>query len=374
MLSVEQKQIQEAARRFSEKRLAPNAALWDERESMDLGVLRDAAAMGFASINVATDHGGLQLGRLDAALIFEELSAGCVASAAFLSIQNAVTQLVARHGSGEMIDKWLGRLMTLESFGSYCLTEPSAGSDVTALSTRASLDGDHYVLSGVKQFISGAGISDVYLVIARTSAEEISCFLVEKGCPGLTFGRPERKLGWRAQQTAQVILDHCRVPVHHRVGSEGDGVKIVMEALSGARLNIAACSLGPAKAALNAAIRYAQQRRQFNRPLIEMPTIQDLLARMATSVTASRLLVHSAAAALDGGNPDALMLCAMAKWQATETGYAVVDDALQIHGGYGYMRDLPFERWLRDLRAHKIVEGTNEIMRLIVYRELRQLA
>jgi alkylation response protein AidB-like acyl-CoA dehydrogenase len=374
-LTDEQQAIQDLARRFAAERLAPEAAAWDENEHFPVAALREAAGLGFASINVATDVGGGGLGRLESAIVFEELSQGCVSTAAYLAIHNAVCWIVDRFGTSDQRRQWLPALTAMDLLGSYCLTEPGAGSDAASLQTVARLAGDEYVLTGTKQFISGAGASDVYLVMARTAPGPfgISCLLVEKDRPGLGIGRPESKMGWRSQPTAQIVFDDCRVPAGNRIGGEGDGLSMAIEALNGSRINIAACSLGPAAAALRAATLYAGERRQFDRPIIEFQATQMKLADMATSLFSSRLVVHEAARALDRGAGDAAMLCAMAKILASESAYRIVDQALQIHGGYGYMRSLPFERWLRDLRAHQILEGTSEIMRLIVCRELRRL-
>jgi alkylation response protein AidB-like acyl-CoA dehydrogenase len=372
-LSEEQRAIQETARDFAEREFAPNAARWDEECIFPVDALRAAAALGFAGIYVGEDMGGAGLARLDAAIIFEELATGCVSTAAYLSIHNMAAWMIDRFGSKAQRQRFLPKLVSMGHFASYCLTEPGAGSDAASLRTRAVRDGDHYVLNGTKAFISGAGASDIYVAMVRTGGEGpggVSCVVVEKEAPGLSFGKREKKLGWNSQPTAMVLFENCRVPVANRLGEEGDGFKIAMMGLDGGRLNIAACSLGGARACLEAARDYMGVREQFGKKLAEFQALQFKLADMATDLDAARLMVHRAAAHLDAGHPEATLHCAMAKRFATDVGFRVCNDALQLHGGYGYIRDLPIERHLRDVRVHQILEGTNEIMRVIIARHL----
>jgi len=372
-LSEEQRLVQKTARDFAASQLAPFAAKWDEEEIFPVPTMREAAALGFAGIYVKADVGGSELTRLDAALIFEELSAGCTATAAYISIHNMASWMIDRFGNDEQRRKWLPKLTTMEHVASYCLTEPSSGSDAAALKTKAVPDGDHYVLNGAKAFISGAGVSDVYVCMVRTGGEGpkgISCIVVEKGTKGLSFGKNERKMGWRSQPTAQVIFEDCRVPIANRIGGEGDGFRIAMMGLDGGRINIGACSLGTARAALDQALRYVGERKQFGKQLSEFQALQFKLADMATDLEAARLMIWNAAAALDRRDPRATMLCAMAKRFASDHASQIANDALQLHGGYGYLKDFPLERHVRDLRVHQILEGTNEIMRVIIAREM----
>lgn len=372
-LSQDQRLIQETARQFSADRFAPNAEKWDAESIFPEDELRAAAGLGFAGIYVGDDVGGSGMTRLDAAIIFEELAAGCTSTAAYISIHNMASWMIDRFGNDEQRCKWLPKLTAMEHFASYCLTEPGAGSDAAALRTRATLDGDHYVLNGSKAFISGGGRSDIYVVMARTSddgARGISTFVVEAGTPGLSFGAQEKKMGWKSQPTSAVNFDNCRIPATHRLGAEGDGFKIAMMGLDGGRLNIGACSLGAARRCLDEARWYLRDRKQFGKPLASFQALQFKIADMATELEAARLLLHKAAAKLDAKAPDATMLCAMAKRLATDTGFNVVNEALQLFGGYGYLRDYPIERFLRDVRVHQILEGTNEIMRVIVARKL----
>jgi alkylation response protein AidB-like acyl-CoA dehydrogenase len=372
-LSEDQVAIQDAARAFAEAELAPHSARWDEDKYFPVEVMRKAAELGFAGIYVQEDVGGSALSRLDAALIFEELSRGDVSTAAFISIHNMASWMVDRFGSDALRRAYLPRLTSMELIASYCLTEPGSGSDAAALRTTARRDGDDYVLNGAKAFISGAGVSDVYVVMARTGADGpkgVSTFVVEKGTPGLSFGANERKMGWNSQPTAMVLFDDCRVPEKNRVGKEGDGFRFAMTGLDGGRLNIAACSLGGAGLALDTAMAYVEQRKQFGKRLGEFQAVQFKLADMATDLEAARLMVRSAADALDKKHPRATQLCAMAKRLATDTGFDVANQALQLHGGYGYLKDYPLERIVRDLRVHQILEGTNEIMRVITAREM----
>jgi alkylation response protein AidB-like acyl-CoA dehydrogenase len=372
-LTEDQIAFQAAARDYAAGQLAPHAAAWDEAKHFPVAALRQAAELGFAAIYVGDEHGGSALGRLDAALIFEELAAADPSTAAYLSIHNMVAWMVDRFGSAEQRARYLPTLVTMEKLGSYCLTEPGAGSDAANLATKAIRDGDDYVLNGSKAFISGGGATDLYAVMVRTGGpgpKGISCVLVEKGTPGLGFGKAEHKLGWNSQPTAMVNFEDCRVPVANRLGEEGDGFKIAMMGLDGGRINIAACSLGGARACIEAATEHLKTRRQFGRALAEFQGLQFKLADMATELEAARLMVHRAAHALDHQAEDRTMRCAMAKRYATDVCFRIVDDALQLHGGYGYIKEYPIERYLRDLRVHRILEGTNEIMRVIIARKL----
>jgi alkylation response protein AidB-like acyl-CoA dehydrogenase len=372
-LSDEQRAFQETARTFAREEWAPHAALWDERQEFPVGALRRAAALGFAAIYVREEFGGSGLGRIDAAILFEELAAACVSTAAYLSIHNMVSWMIDRFGNAQQRARFLPKLTTMEHFASYCLTEPGSGSDAAALATRAVRDGDEYVLNGTKAFISGGGASDIYAAMVRTGGEGphgISCVVVENGTPGLSFGKKENKLGWNSQPTAMVIFEDCRVPIKNRLGAEGDGFKIAMMGLDGGRLNIAACSLGGARACLEAARAHLQERRQFGRALAQFQALQFKLADMATELDAARLMVWRGAASLDNADPLAVMHCAMAKRFATDAGFRICNEALQLHGGYGYLKDFPVERYLRDVRVHQILEGTNEIMRVIIARRL----
>jgi hypothetical protein len=372
-LSEEQLAFQETARQFAQDEWLPHAAGWDAREEFPEEALRRAAALGFAGIYVRDEFGGSGLTRLDATIIFEELAVACVSTAAYLSIHNMAAWMIDRFGSGETRKRFLPRLMTMQHFASYCLTEPGSGSDAASLQTRARRDGDHYVLNGAKAFISGGGRSEVYVVMARTGEagpKGISCLVVEDGSPGLSFGKREEKLGWHSQPTAMVNFTDCLVPVANRLGGEGEGFAIAMMGLDGGRLNIGACSLGGARASMEAARAYMLERRQFGQRLADFQALQFKLADMATELDAARLLLRRAAVSLDKGDPDATLHCAMAKRLATDAGFAVTNEALQLHGGYGYLKDFPIERHLRDLRVHQILEGTNEIMRLIIARRL----
>lgn len=372
-LSEEQRQFQDVARDFAQGEMAPYAKDWDEHHIFPEDTLRKAAELGFAGIYVKDDVGGSGLGRLDAALIIEELANACPSTAAYLSIHNMAAWMIDRFGTDEQRQMWLPKLCTMEHFASYCLTEPGAGSDAASLKTKAERDGDFYVLNGSKAFISGGGRSDIYVVMVRTGGEGpkgISTLVIPKGTPGLSFGKQEEKMGWHSQPTSAVIFEDCRVPVSYRLGEEGDGFKIAMMGLDGGRLNIGACSLGGASAALRAALEYGQMRKQFGKALVEFQALQFKLADMETDLTAARLLLHRAAAALDAKEADATKLCAMAKRFATDAGFRVCNDALQLHGGYGYVREYPIERLLRDLRVHQILEGTNEIMRVIIARKM----
>jgi len=372
-LTDDQRAFQDAARAFAEASLKPKAAEWDETGHFPVDVLREAAALGFAAVYIKGDVGGSELSRLDAAIIFEELSWGCTATAAYLTIHNMASWMIDRFGSDELRRRFLPKLTTMEHIASYALTEPGSGSDAAAMRTRAVRDGDHYVLNGSKAFISGAGVSDIYTCMVRTSddgAKGVSCLVIENGTPGLTFGKPERKMGWNSQPTATVNFEDCRVPVANLVGKEGDGFRYAMMGLDGGRLNIGACSLGTARAALETAQQYATERRAFGKAIGEFQALQFKLADMATSLEASRLMIRNAASKLDARDPKATMLCAMAKRFATDACFTIANEALQLHGGYGYLKDFPLERHVRDLRVHQILEGTNEIMRVIISREL----
>ena len=370
-LTEEQRAFQEAAREFANGEMAPHAAKWDEEKIFPEEVLRQAAALGFAGIYVSEDVGGSALSRLDAAIIFEELAAACPSTAAYISIHNMASWMIDRFGSDELRRRYLPDLTSMNKFASYCLTEPGAGSDAAALRTRAVRDGDHYVINGNKAFISGGGRSDVYVTMVRTGgdgAQGISCIVIDKDTPGLSFGAQERKLGWNSQPTAMVNFDDCRVPVSNLVGEEGDGFKIAMKGLDGGRINIGACSLGAARACLEIARQYTQERKQFGRAIAAFQATQFTLADMFTDLIAARLMIRQAAAKLDAQDPEATSFCAMAKRFATDAGFDICNKALQLHGGYGYLKDYPIERFLRDARVHQILEGTNEIMRVIVAR------
>jgi alkylation response protein AidB-like acyl-CoA dehydrogenase len=372
-LSSEQCAVRDMARSFADERIAPNAIAWDETKHFPVDVLHEAAALGMGAIYVSEESGGAGMTRLDAALIFEALATGCPSTAAYLSIHNMVAWMIDRFGALALRAKFLPRLATMEHLSSYCLTEPGSGSDAAALKTRARRDGETYVLDGVKQFISGAGAADLYLVMARTGAEGpggISAFVVEKETAGLSFGPNERKMGWNTQPTRQVILDGARVPAENLIGAEGEGFKIAMAGLDGGRLNIGACSLGGGEAALAKALAHMRERKAFGRAIIEFQALQFRLADIATSLEAARSLLWRAAAALDAKTDDATQLCAMAKRVATDAGFNGANDALQLLGGYGYLADYGVEKIVRDLRVHQILEGANEIMRLIVARAL----
>ena len=373
LFSDEQQMMRDMARRFAEDQLAPHAEEWDRDGTFPVDTMKAAAELGFGGIYVSDDVGGSGLARTDAALIFEQLSTGCVSTAAFISIHNMASWMIDTFGSDAQRKLWLPRLTSMELIASYCLTEPGAGSDAASLKTKAVRDGDDYVITGTKQFISGAGVSDVYLLMARTSedgARGVSTFIIEKDTPGLSFGANERKMGWRNQPTRQVILDEVRVPAANRIGEEGHGFKFAMAGLDGGRLNIAACALGGAQYAMDRALVYAGERRQFGQAIAEFQATQFKLADMETELQAARVMLYEAAGRLDGKTPDATRWCAMAKRFVTDTCFKVANDALQIHGGYGYLADYQIERVVRDLRVHQILEGTNEIMRVIIARDL----
>ncbi|MCU1614367.1 MAG: acyl-CoA dehydrogenase [Frankiales bacterium] len=372
-LTEDQRDLADTVRDFALELIAPHAVQWDHDKHFPVDVLRKAAELGMGGIYVDEEFGGSGLTRLDAALIIESLAIGCPSIASYVSIHNMVAWMIDRYGDDAQRARYLPRLCAMEFLGSYCLTEPDAGSDAAALSTRAIRDGDDYLLTGVKQFISGAGVSDVYVVMARTSddgARGITAFIVEKDQPGVSFGANEVKMGWNAQPTRQVILDSVRVPASRRLGEEGSGFRIAMSGLNGGRINIAASSLGGARAALDAAVRHLGEREAFGRPLARMQALQFQVADMATDLEAARLLLWRAADALDRGEPGYPELCAMAKKFVTDACFDVANKALQLHGGYGYLAEYGIEKIVRDLRVHQILEGTNEIMRLIISRSL----
>ncbi len=372
-LTDDQREIQDLARKFTADRITPFAAEWDEKHIFPRDVIKEAAALGFAAIYVSEESGGINLGRLESALIMEAMAYGCPATSAFISIHNMASWMIDRFGSQTVKDKYLPDLVTMDRMASYCLTEPSSGSDAAALKTKAVRDGDHFVVTGSKQFISGAGENEVYVTMVRTGVEGpkgISCLVIEKDMPGVSFGANERKLGWHAQPTRQVIFDGVRVPVENLVGGEGEGFRIAMMGLDGGRLNIGACSLGGAQRCLDEALNYTKDRKQFGTAIADFQNTQFTLADMATELEAARILLYAAAAKVTANAPDKTRFAAMAKRLATDTGSSVVDRALQLHGGYGYLMDYPIERFWRDLRVHSILEGTNQVMRMIIGREL----
>ncbi|MFB6625028.1 acyl-CoA dehydrogenase family protein [Streptomyces sp. NPDC056374] len=374
-LTEDQLALAEVTLDFAQEQLAPYAVAWDRDKHFPVDVIRRAAALGLGGVYVREEHGGSGLTRADGVLVFETLATGCPSIAGYLSIHNMVAWMIDRYGAPAQRARWLPGLCSAETLGSYCLTEPGAGSDAAALRTRAERDGGHYVLTGVKQFISGAGASDLYIVLARTGGGGpggISAFVVERGDPGVSFGANERKMGWNAQPTRQVVLDGVRIPADRRLGAEGEGFRIAMHALNGGRLGIAACSLGGARSALDRSLTHLADREAFGTRLLDAQALQFRLADMATELTAARALVRQAADALDRGDPGAAQLCAMAKRFATDTGFSVADRALQLHGGYGYLSEYGIEKIVRDLRVHRILEGTNEIMNVIVARGLTE--
>jgi alkylation response protein AidB-like acyl-CoA dehydrogenase len=372
-LNDEQRQIQEMARSFTADAITPHAAEWDEKHIFPRDTIRQAAELGFGSIYVSEESGGIGLGRLEAALIMEAMAYGCPSTSAFISIHNMASWMIDRFGAAAVKQKYLPSMVTMERMGSYCLTEPGSGSDAAALKTKAVKDGDCYVVSGSKAFISGGGENEVYVTMARTGQEGpkgISCLVIEKDMPGVSFGAQEKKLGWHSQPTAQVNFDEVRVPAENLVGGEGEGFRIAMMGLDGGRLNIGACSLGGAQRCLDEAISYTRERKQFGQPIADFQATQFTLADMETELQAARTLLYAAAVKVTENAPDKSKFAAMAKRLATDTGSSVVDRALQLHGGYGYLQDYPIERFWRDLRVHSILEGTNQIMRVIVARDL----
>ncbi|MFP1633400.1 isobutyryl-CoA dehydrogenase [Zhengella sp. ZM62] len=372
-LNEDQRAIQDMARSFAEDRVAPHALEWDKARHFPDDVIRETGPLGFGGIYVREDVGGSALSRLDAVLVFEALSTACPAFSSFISIHNMAAWMIDRFGNEEQRQRFLPKLTSMELLAGYCLTEPGSGSDAAALKTKAVRDGDHYVLNGAKQFISGAGANDVYVVMVRTGGDGpsgISTIVVEKDTPGLSFGAPENKMGWHMQPTAQVIFDNCRVPVENRLSDEGMGFRIAMAGLDGGRLNIAACSLGGATSAIEKAVQYAAERQAFGKAINQFQSLQFKLADMEIELSAARQLLYTAASKLDRKTPDASKWSAMAKRFVTDAGFEIVNDALQIHGGYGYLHDYGMEKLVRDLRVHQILEGTNEIMRMIVARHM----
>ena len=369
----EQLAFRDTARQFADKELAPFAAEWDQHGTFPKDTIRRAGELGFCALYCDEDQGGMGLSRLDAALIFEQMAAGCTSTTAFITIHNMATWMLSRFGSEAVRQRWNGPLMSGEALASYCLTEPGAGSDAASLKTSARRDGDHYVLNGAKAFISGAGDTELLVLMARTGgpgAGGISCFAIPADTPGVSYGRNEDKMGWKSQPTRAVILEDARVPVENRIGDEGQGFKIAMAGLDGGRINIASCSLGAASAALAQAQSYVQERRQFDQPVSEFQSVQFTLADMATHLVAAQQMVRLAAWKLDNGDADKGTFCAMAKRLATDLCFDVCNQALQLHGGYGYIKEYPLERYVRDSRVHQILEGTNEIMRVIIARRV----
>jgi alkylation response protein AidB-like acyl-CoA dehydrogenase len=372
-LTEEQAAIQETALAFAKERIAPHASEWDEKGHFPVDVIREVAPLGMGTIYVPEDKGGAGLSRLDGALIMEALAYGCPSIAGYISIQNMVAWMVGKYASSAQVDAWMPKLASMQWLASYCLTEPGSGSDAAALKTTARRSGDSYILNGSKQFISGAGATDFYFVFARTgddTAAGISAFAVMKDTPGLSFGANERKMGWNAQPTRQVIFENCKVPAANLIGAEGQGFKFAMSGLDGGRINIGACSLGGAWAALDKARQYMFERTAFGKQIGEFQAMQFKIADMATELEAARLMVYRAADAMDNADPQASMYSAMAKRYATDLGFNVCNEALQIHGGYGYLKDYGLEKLVRDLRVHQILEGTNEIMRVVISRKL----
>lgn len=373
-INDDQKSMRDMVLDFAREKVAPHAVEWDQARQLPLDVIRETATLGMGGLYVREDVGGSDLSRLDAAVIFEALATGCPAISAFISIHNMVAWMIDSYADAEQRKRFLPDLTSMEKIASYCLTEPGSGSDAAALRTTAVRDGDHYRLNGTKQFISGAGSNDLYVVMARTGGDGpsgVSAFVVEKDAAGLSFGPQEQKMGWHVQPTAQVIFDDCRVPVENRLSDEGMGFRIAMAGLDGGRLNIGACSIGGAQAALDMARNYSAERKAFGKPIADFQAIQFKLADMATELEAARLMLYGAAAKLDAKTPDATQACAMAKRFSTDTGFEVANQALQIHGGYGYLADYGIEKIVRDLRVHQILEGTNEIMRVIIARALK---
>ncbi|MCK6263421.1 acyl-CoA dehydrogenase family protein [Vibrio sp. ZSDE26] len=372
-LTEEQRLFSETARQFANEKLAPMAAQWDEKCEFPKEVLREAGELGFLSLYTPEEQGGLSLSRLDASIIFEQLSMGCTSTTAFMTIHNMVTWMVASFATDQAKSLFCPKLITGEWLGSYCLTEPNAGSDAASLSTSAKKVGDKYQLDGAKAFISGAGDSDVLVVMARTSdegAKGVSAFVVPADADGISYGRKEPKMGWNSQPTRSVTFNNVELPLSSLLGEEGQGFEFAMKGLDGGRINIATCSIGTAQQALNQATQYMQERKQFGKSLAQFQGLQFKLADMATELVAARQLVRYAASKLDNQDPEATAYCAMAKRFATDVGFKVCDQALQLYGGYGYIKEYPLERYFRDVRVHQILEGTNEIMRLIIARRL----
>ncbi|MEH6683410.1 MAG: acyl-CoA dehydrogenase family protein [Qipengyuania sp.] len=372
-LTEEQFAIQEVAQRFTADNITPHAGEWDQTSHFPVDVIKQSAELGFGAIYVSEEAGGIGLGRLEAALIMEAMAYGCPATSSFISIHNMAAWMIDRFGGEELKGRYLPELVTMEKIASYALTEPGSGSDAAGLKTSARLDGDHYVLNGTKQFISGAGFNDVYVTMVRTGEHKtkgITCLVIDKDTPGVSFGKPEKKLGWNASPTAQLIFEDARVPVANRVGPEGDGFRYAMMGLDGGRLNIGACSLGGAQRCLDEAVNYTKERQQFGQAIADFQNTQFVLADMATELEAARALLYLAAAKVTDNAPDKSKFSAMAKRLATDSGSNVVNNALQLFGGYGYLKEYPIERFWRDLRVHSILEGTNQVMRMIVGREM----
>ena len=372
-LTEEQILIQDMARSFSASELAPFSAKWDEKKFLDRNVFLKAAELGFMGIYTSEEYGGTALSRLDCALVFEQLAAGDVSHTAMITIHNMATWMIDRYSSDEIRKKYVPGLTSGDLIASYCLTEPGSGSDAASLSTKAEKVGNEYILNGTKTFISGAGWSDIYLVMARTSdqgAKGVSTFIVEKDAPGLSFGATEKKMGWNAQPTAQVIMEDCKVSEKNRVGAEGEGFKFAMSGLDGGRINIGACSLGGAQKALSASIKYTSERKQFGKFISDFQNTEFMLADMATELEASRMMIYRGADMIDKGIANVSAACAMAKRYSTDMCSKIADNALQLHGGYGYLSEYEIEQIVRDLRVHQILEGTNQIMRVIISRSL----
>ena len=372
-LTEDQRAIQDMARRFTADAITPHAAHWDEHKIFPRDTIRQAAELGFGSIYISEAMGGCGLGRLESALIIEALAYGCPSTSAFISIHNMAAWMIDAFGNDTVRSAYLPKLITMEHMASYCLTEPGAGSDAASLKTTARRDGDHYILTGNKAFISGAGENEIYVVMARTGgpgARGISCLVVEKDMPGVSFGAQERKLGWHSQPTAMVMFDNVKVPVANLVGTEGQGFRIAMAGLDGGRVNIGASSLGGAQRCLDDTVAYVKERNQFGQRIADFQNTQFTLADMVTQLEASRALLYIAALKVTENAPDKTPFAAMAKLMATEAGSTIVNNALQLHGGYGYLMDYPIERFLRDLRVHQILEGTSQIMRYVIGRSL----
>lgn len=372
-LTDEQKQMQSVALDFAKQEMLPHMAKWDAEETFPIEAMRRAAQLGFGAIYVTDEFGGTGLSRLNASIVFEALSYGCVSTTAYLSIHNMCVWMIDIFGNESQKKLWIPKLASMEKLASYCLTEPGSGSDSSALTTTCVKSGNHFVLNGTKAFISGGGETDVYLIMCRTGEpgpKGISCVLVEKGTPGLSFGKKEKKVGWNSQPTRAVILEDCKVPQTNLLGNEGQGFTIAMKGLNGGRINIASCSLGAAQASVELARDHLSVRKQFGQPLIEFQHNQFKLAEMATDLTASRLMVRNAATALDNESPQAVQMCAMAKLFATDNCFKIVNQALQMHGGYGFLKDYAVQQYLRDIRVHQILEGTNEVMKIIISRSL----
>lgn len=372
-LSEDQLAFQSTARKFAEQQLTPNAKQWDENAEFPSATFAEAGKLGFMAMYIPEQHHGIGLSRLDSSIIMEELSFGCTSTAAYISIHNMAFNMLARYGTASVLEEWSEKLASGEKLASYCLTEPGAGSDAASLTTKAERQDSHYLLNGTKAFISGAGASDLLIVMARTGAagpKGISCFAVPADAEGVSFGKKESKLGWNSQPTGQINFENVKIPAHYLLAEEGQGFRLAMEGLDGGRINIATCSVGTAKAALAQTTRYVKERQQFKQPLSDFQATQFKLADMLTELTAARQMIRLAAFKLDNGDTEKSAYCAMAKRFATDVGFQICDEALQLHGGYGYIKEYPIERHFRDTRVHRILEGTNEIMRLIIARRL----